>query len=81
MPHFFFDVSDTGDVYPDARGVLLPGSESAKERALEIARKMVAGRPLTQYRGPVCTVRDPNGTQLMQIRIELGTRYGPRPQR
>lgn len=73
MPHFFFDICDTGDVYHDARGVLLPGTESAKERALEMVRKLVAGPPPTKYRELVCTVRDMNHSQIMQIRIEFGT--------
>lgn len=38
MPRYFFDVSDTGDVYQGARGALLPGIESAKERALKMVR-------------------------------------------
>lgn len=73
MPHFFFDISDTGDSYHDARGALLPGTETAKERALEMVRKLVAGPPPTKYRDLVCTVRDMNGTRIMQIRIEFGT--------
>ncbi|MDX8527018.1 hypothetical protein RFM68_21190 [Mesorhizobium sp. MSK_1335] len=76
MPRFFFDLSDTGDVYHDARGALLPGIESAKERALEMVRKLVAGPPATKYRDLVCTVRDFNGGQIMQIRIEFGTPVG-----
>ncbi|WP_430702194.1 DUF6894 family protein [Mesorhizobium captivum] len=45
MPRFFFDLADTGDVYHDARGAMLLGTESAKERALEMVRKLVAGPP------------------------------------
>ncbi|CDX15213.1 putative Glutamate dehydrogenase leucine dehydrogenase [Mesorhizobium sp. ORS 3324] len=73
MPHFFFDISDTGDVYHDARGALLPGTETAKERALEMVRKLVTGPSPTRYRDLVCTVRDIDGSQIMQIRIEFGT--------
>lgn len=72
MPRFFFDLSDTGDVYHDTRGALLLGTESAKERALEMVRKLVAGPPPTEYRDVVCTVRDFDGRQIMQFRIEFG---------
>lgn len=73
MPRFFFDLADTGDVYHDARGAMLLGTESAKERALEMVHKLVAGPPPTKYRDLVCTVRDMTGSQIMQIRIEFGT--------
>ncbi|WP_278164846.1 hypothetical protein [Mesorhizobium sp. WSM4976] len=72
MPRFFFDLSDTGDVYHDARGALLLGAESAKERAMEMVRKLVAGPPPPGYRDLACTVRDFDGNQIMQIRIEFG---------
>jgi len=72
MPRFFFEISDTGDVYHDASGALLAGTETAKERALDMVRKLVAGPPPDRYRELVCTVRDIAGTQIMQIRIEFG---------
>lgn len=77
MPRFFFDLWDTGEVYHDAQGTLLLGPESAKERALEMVRKLVAGPPPSRYCDVVCTVRDFEGTQIMLIRIEFGTYAGP----
>ncbi|MET3594589.1 MULTISPECIES: hypothetical protein [Mesorhizobium] len=38
-----------------------------------MVRKLVAGPPPIEYRDLVCTVRDFNGSQIMQIRIEFGT--------
>jgi protein-tyrosine-phosphatase len=55
--------SDTGDVYQDARGALLPGIESAKERALEMVRNLVANCDL------VCTVRDSDLSQILQTEL------------
>ena len=54
MPRFFFEISDNGDVYHDARGAILLADETAKERALEIMRKIVAGPLRTGYRDVVC---------------------------
>ena len=75
-PRFFFEISDSGDVYHDARGVMLLGVESAKDRALEIIRRLLAKPPGTERREVVCTVRDVNGLQLMQIRVEFGLPEG-----
>ncbi|RWL45255.1 MAG: hypothetical protein EOR60_15010 [Mesorhizobium sp.] len=68
MPRFFFDLSDGEDVYHDASGATLPSFAIAKERALDIVRKL----------GPrgdkdvICTVRDRDGRSLMKITIEAG---------
>ncbi|UCI10677.1 DUF6894 family protein [Mesorhizobium sp. B1-1-8] len=72
MRRFFFDITDTGEVYHDARGATLPGSASAKERAFDIVRKLMTGPLRTEHCDLGCTVRDVDGNQLMQIRIAFG---------
>ncbi|MBZ9819729.1 DUF6894 family protein [Mesorhizobium sp. CA4] len=67
MARFFFDVSHSGDVYHDARGANLPGLKEAKERAFEVARRLVIGG---KDRDVVCTIRDITGSELMQLRIQ-----------
>jgi hypothetical protein len=72
MARFFFDVSHSGDVYHDAHGINLPDPK-AKERAFEIVRKLVE----VKAGDVVCSVRDINGKQLMQIKVEWkGPRVG-----
>jgi hypothetical protein len=73
MPRFFFEISDTGDVYHDSHGIMLHGAEATKERAFEMVRKLPAGPPPTGYRDLACTVRDITGNRLMEVRIEFGT--------
>lgn len=69
----FFEFFDNGDVYHDAQGAILLGDETAKERALEIMRKIVTGPLRPGYRHVVCTVRDVTSTQIMKITIEFGS--------
>jgi hypothetical protein len=66
MSMFFFDITDRGDVYHDARGTALPSFGAAKEKALEIARK------LGSRDDDLVTVRDVTGRRLMRVKIEAG---------
>lgn len=68
MPRFFFDVSDRGDVYHDARGMILSSYTAARERAFDIVRKLGP----RDDKDVVCTVRDVGGRALMEVRIEAG---------
>ncbi|WP_027170141.1 hypothetical protein [Mesorhizobium sp. WSM3224] len=67
MPKFFFDLSHSGDVYHDAQGTNVPGLTEAKERAVEIVRRLIVGAKADDA---VCTIRDINGRELVKIRIE-----------
>ncbi|CDX36683.1 conserved hypothetical protein [Mesorhizobium sp. SOD10] len=68
MPRFFFDVSERGDVYHDARGTILPGFGAARQRAFDIVRKLRPG-PRDQT-DAICTVRDAGGHLLTQVSSE-----------
>ncbi|PBC02663.1 hypothetical protein [Mesorhizobium sp. WSM3860] len=74
MPKFFFDVSDGGEVYHDARGVILPNEDSAKLRGCEIVTRLVVGthHPKDESRELLCTIRDMAGRPMMKIRVESG---------
>ncbi|MDG4873696.1 hypothetical protein P9273_01130 [Mesorhizobium sp. WSM4935] len=67
MARYFFELSHSGDVYHDARGKELLGLKEAKERAFEIARRMLLNAKTSDI---VCTVRDITGRQLLQIRVQ-----------
>jgi hypothetical protein len=68
MPRFFFDVSERGDVYHDARGTILPSFGAARQRAFDIVRKLRPG-PRDQT-DAICTVRDAGGHLLTQVSSE-----------
>ncbi|MEI9406724.1 DUF6894 family protein [Mesorhizobium argentiipisi] len=67
MSRFFFDLAHSGDVYHDAHGTDLASIHEVSDRAFEIVRRLVIG---AKSRDVVCTVRDINGKELMQVRIE-----------
>ncbi|RWL42182.1 MAG: hypothetical protein EOR60_26365 [Mesorhizobium sp.] len=68
MPRFFFDLAYGGDVYHDAKGTYLPKVVRAKDRAFDMVRKMTVDAKGQD--DVVCTVRNSNCTQLMQITIQ-----------
>lgn len=74
MPKFFFDVSDGGEVYHDARGVTLADEEAAKLRAFEIVTRLIVGtlHPKDESRDLLCTIRDIGGHPIMRIKVESG---------
>lgn len=54
-------------MFHDAHGTLLPSFGAARERALEIVRKL--GPPGEDL---ICTVRDMTGRPLIRVMIEAG---------
>ncbi|PBB32052.1 hypothetical protein [Mesorhizobium sp. WSM3868] len=74
MPKFFFDVSDGGEVYHDARGVTLADEEAAKLRGFEIVTRLIVGthHPKDDSRDLLCTIRDIRGHPIMRIKVESG---------
>jgi hypothetical protein len=73
MARFYFDLSHDGDVYHDALGKDLKGLKEAKETAFEIVRRLSAG---TSTHDVICTLRDINGVQLLQISVISGVPTG-----
>nr|WIE92049.1 hypothetical protein P9270_002235 [Mesorhizobium sp. WSM4875] len=74
MPRFFFDISDSGEVYHDARGITLSGEDAAKARGFEIVTRLIVGthRPKDESRDLLCTIRDIAGRPIMRIKVQSG---------
>ena len=72
MPRFFFDVSDAGDVYHDARGAILPSVEAAKIKGFAIVSRLMVQKGRAAGDDVVCTIRDITGHRIMQVALVSG---------
>jgi hypothetical protein len=75
MPTFFFDVTDTGQRFPDAAGTELPDLKAARLEALNTLAQIARDKlPDGDYRDFVIEIRDRERRRLLTASLSLRVR-------
>jgi hypothetical protein len=72
MPLYFFDVTDTGNVFPDTEGTQLAGLGEARHEALRTLGEIAKDKlPDGDFRTLVIEIRESNGPVILTASLSL----------